>query len=74
MTEGGLPNGWTRYEKLVLEEIRALKEEVRALRDDQGQTRIDVAMLQVKAGVFGLVGGLLPFGLFVAYQVLGSSS
>lgn len=66
-------NGWNRYQKLVLSEIRELKGEVKALRDEQGKTKIDVAMLQVKAGVFGLVGGLLPFGLFVAYQIVGSN-
>ena len=49
-----------------------LTEEVRGLRDDMQKTKIDVAMLQVKAGVFGLVGGLLPFGLFVAYQIVGN--
>jgi hypothetical protein len=49
------------------------REEVKGLRADQQKSNIDIAMLQVKAGVFGLVGGLLPFGLFVAYQIVGNT-
>lgn len=66
-------NGWSGYQRLVLSKLDELQEEVRELRKDQQKTKIDVAMLQVKAGVFGLVGGLLPFGMFVGYQVLGGS-
>jgi hypothetical protein len=65
-------NGWTRSERLVMSKLDDLTEEVRGLRTDMQATKIDVAMLQVKAGVFGLVGGLLPFGLFVAYQIVGN--
>lgn len=66
------PNGWSRSERLVMSKLDELTEEVRGLRNDMQKTKIDVAMLQVKAGVFGLVGGLLPFGLFVAYQIVGA--
>lgn len=73
MSESGQGNGWSEYQRLVLSKLDDLTSEVRDLREDQQQTKIDVAMLQVKAGVFGVVGGLLPFGLFVAYQILGAN-
>lgn len=67
-------NGWSGYQRLVLSEIRGLKDEVHELRKELQDTRIDVAMLQVKSGVWGLVGGLLPFGLWVAYQLLSGNA
>jgi hypothetical protein len=67
-------NGWSRSERLVMHKLDELTEEVRGLRVDIQKTKVDVAILQVKAGVFGLVGGLLPFGLFVAYQIVGSGN
>lgn len=74
MTAPGVDgNGWSRAERLVMSKLDDLTEEVRGLRTDMQKTKIDVAMLQVKAGVFGLVGGLLPFGLFVAYQIVGGN-
>jgi hypothetical protein len=65
-------NGWSGYQRLVLSKLDELTNEVKTLREEQSQTKIDVAMLQVKAGVCGVVGGLLPFGLFVAYQIIGA--
>ena len=67
-------NGWSLYEKLVMSKLENLEREVRELRQEQGDSAIDIAMLKVKAGAFGVVGGLLPFGLFVAYQILGGGA
>jgi multidrug resistance efflux pump len=61
---------WSRYQNLVLTQLAELREENKDLRAQLETTRIEVAMLTVKAGVFGLVGGLLPFGLFIATQFL----
>lgn len=43
----------TEIEKLILAEVRILQDEVK-------QIGKEVARLQVKAGITGLLGGLLP--------------
>ena len=65
-------NGWSEYKRTILRQLEDLERENDKLREELTRTKIEVAMLNVKAGVFGLVGGLLPFGLFIAYQILGN--
>lgn len=64
-------NGWPEHKRLVLKQLADLEQENHELRDALEAARISIAILNVKAGVFGLVGGLLPFGLFIAYQIIG---
>ena len=69
MGEGG--NGWDEYRKLVMREIERLTSEIRHSRNNHEQglqglyerlieTEKHVATLQVKCGIFGLLGGLIP--------------
>ena len=69
MGDGG--NGWDEYRKLVMREIERLTSEIRHSRNnpEQGlqglyerliETEKHVATLQVKCGIFGLLGGLIP--------------
>jgi hypothetical protein len=64
-------NGWDEYRKLVMTEIERLAREIRHERNNQKQVqqhlwdqmlRIEkeVAQLKIKAGVWGLAGGLIP--------------
>jgi hypothetical protein len=68
MSEG---NGWDEYRKLVMRELERLTNEIRHSRanHEQGlqglyerliETEKHVATLQVKCGIFGLLGGLIP--------------
>ena len=68
MSEG---NGWDEYRKLVMRELERLTSEIRQSRThhEQGlqglydrliETEKHVATLQVKCGIFGLLGGLIP--------------
>lgn len=65
------PNGWTEWSKFVLKELERLNECYEQLRIDMtgsflqireeiAKVRIEVGMLKVKAGVWGLLGGLIP--------------
>ena len=69
MSEGG--NGWDEYRKLVMREIERLTSEIRHSRNNHEQglqglyerlieTEKHVATLQVKCGIFGLLGSLIP--------------
>lgn len=64
-------NGWDEYRKLVMRELERLTSEIRHSRNNHEQglqglyerlieTEKHVATLQVKCGIFGLLGGLIP--------------
>ena len=64
-------NGWDEYRKLVMRELERLTNEIRHSRNNHEQglqglyerlieTEKHVATLQVKCGIFGLLGGLIP--------------
>ena len=67
-------NGWDQYQRLVLSKLDSLEAGMKELQKEQQESAVDIAMLKVKAGAFGVVGGLLPFGLFVAYQIVGGGA
>lgn len=57
-------NGWSTWSKHVLRELERqseVDEEVRReLRAFKEQVIADLAVLKVKAGLWGLIGGMLP--------------
>ena len=69
-----IDNGWNVHQKLVLTEISDLKkgqEELKlACQEKLTQILIDIAALKVKSGIWGLIGGLIPVGIFVGYMLL----
>jgi hypothetical protein len=58
---------WGEYRRLILAELERLNRlisdtlgKIEAIRnDDIAQMRVDIAMLKVKAGVWGALGGLV---------------
>lgn len=64
-------NGWNEYQRMVLGKLDDLKEEQRRQGDVISKMRTDIATLQVKAGVWGGIAGLIPFGLFLVTKLLG---
>lgn len=63
-------DGWSGYERLVMRSLDDLKSDVKILRDDSSKMKADLAALQVKAGVWGGLAGLIPFGLFLATRLV----
>lgn len=68
MAEG---NGWDEYRKLVMTEITRLTSEIRHERnnahtvqhymfDRMTEMEKELAMLKVRCGIWGLMGGLIP--------------
>ena len=50
---------WQKYQMMVLSELTDLKGAVEALRQEVHMGQIKIAVLEVKAGAWGLVGGAL---------------
>jgi hypothetical protein len=67
-------SSWGSYERLVLSKLDELSEDVKEIQQEQGRQRIDIAMLKVRSGVWGAAAGLVPFGLYVAYALLGGQA
>ncbi len=70
MVESGGDRDWHEYRKLVLAELDRLNINIASLgvridrnytdyQSDIGKVRIDIAMLQVKAGLWGAAAGIL---------------
>jgi hypothetical protein len=64
---GGAP-GWSEYKLLVLDHIERLSTQVRSLEgkmdafraDDISNLKVEIALLKLKAGVWGAVSGAVP--------------
>jgi hypothetical protein len=72
---------WSAYRKLVLRELADTKKAVEKLSDKQDKLHaenqamikelaINIAMLQVKSGVWGAVGGTIPIIVYLALEYL----
>ena len=53
-------NGWSKYEKLVMDKLDEHDDRVGNVEEMLTQVRVDIATLKVKAGLWGGIGGLIP--------------
>jgi hypothetical protein len=53
-------NGWDEYKRLVLKELEDIKAGMRRMENKVDENCRRVVGLEVKAGVWGLLGGLIP--------------
>lgn len=61
------PENWGEYRRLILSELERIGRDLEVLndkldkfrQDEISKIKIDVAMLKVKAGVWGMLGGLM---------------
>jgi len=71
MTES---NGWSRYEELVLSELKRLSLMQTTMRNDLHRLESQLAVLHVKvgwlAGFFGLLGGAIPLAVAMILKQL----
>ena len=58
-----------------MKELRVdLNEEVKDIRKEQTKQDVAIAMLQVKAGLFGSLAGLVTLAVYIGYTILGGGS
>lgn len=65
------PSGWEGYERLVMSKLNELGGDIQRVEDKVETLLIDVAMLKVKAGVWGAVAGLIPASVAVVFMLTG---
>ena len=53
-------NGWHEWSKYVLKELERMNKWMGEIQRTCNAQRVDIATLKVKAGVWGLLGGLIP--------------
>lgn len=63
---------WGVYQKLVLKELEAHGLELGRLHEELILMRIEVARLKTKAGVWGMLAGLIPVIIAVILNALGN--
>jgi hypothetical protein len=67
---------WQQWSKFVLAEMKRLHEQIESLdrkidglKDEQiSQLKVEIAMLKVKSGVWGLIGGLIPVAVILIVE------
>lgn len=65
------PNGWPEYKKLVMAELERINEQLGGMNKRLNRIEVEIGMLKVKAGVWGVAGGLIPASIAIAVSVLG---
>ncbi len=70
MSETNGMNGWMQWSKHVLKELERLDSRHEEMNAELMKIRIEIAKLQVKAGVWGLVGGAIPVAVGLAIMLL----
>ncbi len=69
MTTPKSSNGWGKKELHVLSSLARIEAGQAVLHGDVSRLNTAVAKLQVKAGIWGLVGGMIPVTFGVAYLI-----
>ena len=63
-------NGWSKQEKFVLEGMEHLRENQKEIFGKLDTIIVDIATLKVKAGVWGLVGGMISVGVMLIVVIV----
>ena len=64
-------NGWQEYQRLVLHELASLRTDLASLSKAQGDIKVELGMLKVKSGLWGLLGGFVPVAIAIAMKFMG---
>ena len=61
---------WLEYRRLILAELERLSDEVNALSKAHGELKTAVALLKLRAGLWGALSGMIPVSLYLALKAL----
>lgn len=63
-------NGWTQWSNHVLKELDRLNEAAEATNKQLSDIRVEIAMLKVKSGLWGMAGAAVPVALALIVEFL----
>jgi len=63
-------NGWQEYQRLVLYELKAHTDTLADFGKELTNVKVEIGMLKVKAGLWGLLGGLVPVAFAVVSKMV----
>ena len=63
-------NGWDEWKNAVLMSLNEIKAEQKDTRKENSQIRTDISKLQVKSGIWGMVGGVIPVAIMIAFEII----
>lgn len=58
-------NGWNKHQLLVLAKLDSYGNSIRSVHKEITAIKIEIARLQVKSGIWGLLGGCVPVVLWL---------
>jgi len=61
---------WNEWSRHVLKELERLNASTGDIYEKVNQVRIEIAMLKVKAGIWGAIGGAIPVVVALAMWIL----
>ena len=65
------PDTWREWSRHVLAELKRLNDIQDSLNKDLQRISIDIAMLNVKSGIWGIMGGLVPVAVMILMSMVG---
>ena len=69
------PDGWQEWSKFVLKELKRLGDAyenlTKKVNEELTELKTEVAMLKVKSGIWGLLGGIIIIGVFYLSRYFG---
>ena len=63
-------NGWEEWSRYVLKTLEAQANDIKGIRADVGKIMVEIAMLKVKSGIWGAVGGMIPVAVFIVMKIM----
>ena len=67
------PGSWEEYQRLVLAELKRFEKDILEIKSSQTDILTEIAILKVKAGIWGAIGGILTAIASGILYMLGSS-
>ena len=67
-------NGWNEWSRHVLSELERLNKWNENIANKQNEILVQIAMLKVKSGVWGLIGGAIPVAIGIVIMYLRSKT